>query len=80
MVLKYVHRIENKTCIVVSNFLPFHSVVEYPKNWKNNLVVQKMPSPKEILLPKVVVVNSVADVRQRSPISNTAKAIKKAWT
>jgi hypothetical protein len=37
-----------------------------------------MPTPNEILLPKVVVVNSVADVRQRRPIRNTAKAIKKA--
>ena len=78
--LRYVHRIENKTCMVVSNFLPFHKVGEYPKNWKNNLVVQKMPSPKEILLPKAVDVSSVADVRQRRPIRNTAKAIKNAWT
>jgi len=38
-----------------------------------------MPRPKEIFLPKGVLVSSAADVRQRMPIKKTAKAIKKEW-
>ena len=43
----------------------------------SNLIDQKMPSPNEIFLPNVVVTNSVDDVKHRTPIRKTIKAIKK---
>ena len=45
---------ENRIWIIVSNRLPLQVLDEYTKNWTNNLNDQKIPKPKEIRLPKVV--------------------------
>jgi hypothetical protein len=45
-----------------------------------NLVVQNMPTPKEIFFPKVVSTSSVDEVRQRMPIRKIMNAIKKECT
>jgi hypothetical protein len=41
-----------------------------------SLILQNIPSPRDILLPRLVSINSVEDVRQSKPIRNMAKAIK----
>jgi len=50
-------------CIEVSKVLPFHRAVEYPKNCIKSLILQNIPSPRDILLPRLVSINSVEDVR-----------------
>jgi hypothetical protein len=44
-----------------------------------NRTAQNIPMAKLIRLPNVVVTRSVDEVRQRSPIKKTTKAIKKVW-
>jgi len=66
--------------MVVSNDLPLQTFEEYPKNCTNNLVIQKIPRPKEIRLPKLVFRSKSDEVRQRTPIRKTASAIKKECT
>jgi hypothetical protein len=39
-----------------------------------------MASPNEIFLPNGFSMSSEAELKQRIPISNTTKAIKKVWT
>src|SRR5690242_2783820 len=46
----------------------------------NNRVNQNIPSPSEIRLPNAVVVSSEDEVKQRTPIRKTIKAMKKACT
>ncbi len=67
----------NDACITVSNRLPVHSSGEYTKNWKNNLINQKTPSPNEMVLPKSVCVSAFAEVKQSTPIKNTVNPMKK---
>ena len=45
-----------------------------------NLVVQNIPSPKEIFFPNVVSMSSPDEVKHRMPISKITNAIKKECT
>jgi len=74
--LKYVQKSENTICIAVSINLPFQSAEEYPKNCINNLIDQKIPNPNTIFFPSPVESNSPDEVKHKTPIKNTTKAIK----
>lgn len=74
--VKYVQNRENKICITVSLDFPFQSAEEYPKNCINNLIDQKTPNPKTIFFPSTVESNSSEDVKHKTPIRNTTKAMK----
>jgi hypothetical protein len=62
---------------MVSNTFPFQSLAEYPKNCKNNRIVQNIANPSAILLPKLVSIISFSEVIHKIPIKKTVKAIKK---
>ena len=46
------------------------------KNWKNKRTIQNTPKPNAIFLPKTVSIISDAEVKHRSPIKKTVKAMK----
>jgi hypothetical protein len=80
MIVRYVQNRASTMCTVVSNDLPFQSFEEYPKNWIINLAPQKMPMPRDIRLPNVVSISSLAEVMHSNPTKNTANAIKNECT
>jgi hypothetical protein len=46
----------------------------------NSLILQNIPSPSDIFLPRLVSINSLEDVKQRRPIRNNVKAMKNVCT
>ncbi len=76
----YNHNKEKTMCMVVSKALPRQSLGEYPNSWITKRMAQKTPTPRAIFLPRGVSTTSWADVRHKSPIRKTVKAIKKVCT
>lgn len=77
--LKYAQKSANTTWDMVSNVFPRHSSGEYPKNCTKNLIVQKIPRPREILFPRFVSISSLEEVIHSTPINKMVNAMKKVW-
>ncbi len=65
---------------MVSKSLPFQSLLEYTKNWKNNLIPQNIEIPKAIFFPIGVLKSCAEENRHKSPNKKTKKATKKVCT
>jgi|JI8StandDraft_2_1071088.scaffolds.fasta_scaffold84519_2 hypothetical protein len=61
---------------MVSKSLPFQSLLEYTKNWKNNLTPQNIEIPKAILLPIGVLKSALVENKHKSPNKKTKNATK----